>query len=569
MNKKTGNYLRYRLVSFFILLALGFILTRIFALSVLKHSFYTALAQDQHQVLAKLVPKRGTIFIQEKGEIYHPLATNRDYQTVFLVPKEIEDKELAAEKLSGLLGVAPDEILKKLSDPNDPYEPLKSKLEDETAAQIKKLKLKGVHLTSESWRWYPQNNLASHILGFVGVRDSQKIGQYGLESYYENELAGQSGFLKSEKDALGRWLLLSDYNLEPAQDGANLYLTLDQNIQYFVEQKLKAVKEKWGAAGGNVIIMEPKTGAIRAMSSLPDFNPNEYNKIKEINVFLNTCIQKIYEPGSVFKPITMAAALDSNKVSPQTTFVDTGSITIGNYTIQNAQNKVYGLSTMTQVLEKSINTGAVFAGRQIGGEVFQKYIEAFEFDKLTGIDLTGEISGNLTNLKEGREIGYATAAFGQGIAITPLQIVTALGAIANEGKMMKPYLVEKITYPDGKESKTQPEIIAHPISPQTANKLTAMLVSTVRNGYDKIKISNYFIAGKTGTAQIPNANSRGYSEDTIHTFIGYAPAYNPKFLIYLKLEQPHGIRFASESLSSVFAEIAQYLFNYYQIAPDE
>lgn len=568
MKKKFSN-LRFFVILFLIVGVTGCILARLFYLQILKHDFYTVLAKDQHGFDGQIVPQRGEIFIQEKNDLWHPLVVNRTYQTVFLVPKEVLDKKEVAQKLSSLLEVPEEKILEKLQNADDPYEPLESKLDDEVAGKIENLKLAGVYLTGEEWRWYPQDSLACHVLGFVGMQGNQRVGQYGLEDYYETELAGKSGFLESDKDAMGQWLLINDYNFEPAQDGASLYLTLDQNIQYFVQQKLKEVLEKWQATGGCAIVMEPKTGAITAMASSPDFNLNEYNKVDNINIFLNSCTQKTYEPGSVFKPIVMAAGLDTNKISPDTTYVDTGSVQIGGYIIQNAAGRSYGLSTITKVLEKSINTGAIFVQRLIGRDIFKKYVEAFGFDRPLGIDLTGEITGNLHNLQEGREINFATASFGQGISVTSLQMAAAIGAIANGGKLMKPYLVQKIVSADGQEIQTQPQAIRQVISPLTASKLTAMLVSTVRNGYDKIKIKDYFIAGKTGTAQIPDEKNGGYSDQTIHSFAGYAPAYNPKFLIFLEMERPQGINFASDSLAPTFADITQYLLNYYDIPPEE
>ena len=543
-------------------------IVRLFSLQIVRHGFYTALAKGQYEVLEKLIPRRGEIFIQEKDNAWHPLAVNRSFQTVFLVPKEVVDKNEVAEKMAPLINVSIAKILEKLQDPQDPYEPLKSKLDDETAAKIKNLNLPGVRLTPEDWTWYPQGSLAANVLGFVGMRNEERIGQYGVEQYYQELLAGKNGLLDSKKDAVGNWLLMGDYNLEPAENGSSLYLTLNQNIQYAVEQKMKAVVERWQAAGACAIVMEPKTGAIRAMVSLPDFDPNEYQKTKSVEYFMNSCIQKLYEPGSVFKPIVMAAGLDTGKISPETAYTDTGLAQIGNYTIQNAQNKTYGLSTMTSVLEKSINTGAVFVQRLIGGEIFKKYIEAFGFDEPTGIDLAGEGRGDLKNIRENREINFATAAFGQGVSVTPLAMALAIAAIANDGKLMRPFVVEKIVQPDGQEKITQPEIIRQVIAPQNAGQLTAMLVSTVRNGYDKVKLPGYFVAGKTGTAQI--ASERGYSDsESNHSFIGYAPAYSPNFLIFLWLEKPNGIQFASESLAPVFTDLARYLFNYYEIPPEE
>ncbi len=564
---KFGNFRLYALLVLLVLVA-GVIAIRLFSLQVVRHGLYTALAKDQHEVIKKLIPRRGGIFIQEKGGLWHPLAVSRTFQTVYLVPKEVVDKEVVAENLTSLVDVSTEKILEKLQNPQDPYEPLKSKLDDETAAKIKALNLRGVHLTEEDWRWYPQGNLAANVLGFLGLKDEERMGQYGVEQYYQETLAGQSGWLDSEKDALGNWLLLGDYNLKPAQDGGSLYLTLDQNIQYILGQKMKALVEKWQASGACAIVMEPKTGAIRAMVSLPDFDPNEYQKTKNVDFFMNSCVQKLYEPGSVFKPIVMAAGLDTGKISPETTYTDMGAVQIGSYTIQNAQNKTYGLSTMTNVLEKSINTGVVFVQRLIGGEVFKNYIEVFGFDEATGVDLAGEARGNLKNIRENREINFATAAFGQGVSVTPLAMASAIAAIANDGQLMRPYVVEKIVQPDGQEQVIQPTAIRQVIAPQNAGKLTAMLVSAVRNGYDKVKLPGYFVAGKTGTAQI--ATEGGYSAtETNHSFIGYAPAYDPKFLVFLRMEKPVGIQFASESLAPVFTEVARYLFNYYEIPPEE
>jgi len=567
---KTKNWRFYFSFLLFLFLA-GGILLRFFSLQIRQHIFFEGLASSQQDLMQKINPRRGEIFIQEKDNLWHPVATNRNFKEVFLVPYEVTDVEAVSQQLAPLLNLPVEKIAAKLKNLKDPYELLKNKVDEETAEKIKQLGLAGVYLRDENWRWYPQGSLASHILGFVGLKNEGKIGQYGLEQYYEEELRGQSGFLKSQKDAVGRWLLMHDYDLEKAQDGVNLYLTIDQNIQYILEQKLKNVMEKWGASGACGIVMDPKTGALKAMVSLPNFDPNNYKEVSSVSVFLNSCTQKNYEPGSIFKPIVVAAGLDTGKITPETTFVDEGLVKIGGYTITNAQNKKYGLSTMTNVLEKSINTGVVFIQRLIGGEIFRQYIEAFGFGEPTGIDLAGEAKGDLKNVqKEKREINFATAAFGQGISATPLQMATAISAIANNGKLMKPYLVEKKVFSDGREEITQPEIIRQVISPKIAGQLTAMLVSTVRHGYDKIKIKNYYIAGKTGTAQIPNENGSGYlPNETNHSFIGFAPAYNPKFLIFLKIERPHGIEFASESLAPVFSELAQYLFSYYEIPPEQ
>jgi len=473
-----------------------------------------------------------------------------------------------ADKIVEILDLDKEDVLKRINKKDDPYEPLKYKVDQEVAEQVRKLDIKGIGLTSEDWRYYPNKTLASHLTGFVGTVNDKKIGQYGLEGYYENDLKGKFGFLAGEKDTSGYWIPSLNRQVEPAQDGADIILTIDENIQFRAEKELKEVIEKWEAESGTIIIMEPKTGAIRAMANWPVFDPNEYGKVENINVFLNPAIQEVYEPGSVFKPVTMAIGLDSGKVTPETRYIDKGQIRIKGSVISNVDGKVYNEQTMIQVLEKSLNTGAVFVQQSVDQEIFQDYIQRFNFDQPTGVDLTGEIGGNISNLFTGREINLATISFGQGITMTPLGLVTAIAAIANDGKLMRPFVVEKIVSLDGQETVIQPELIDRVITPETSETITRMLVSVVENGYGKpARLSGYDIAGKTGTAQLADLEQGGYSEETIHSFVGYAPAFNPEFVILIKIDKPQGIRFASDSVSPVFKRLSEYLFNYLEIPP--
>jgi cell division protein FtsI/penicillin-binding protein 2 len=549
----------------------GTIIARLFSLQILRYDFYHALAQDQHQFYEKLFPQRGEIFIQDlKSQQEVPLAINKEFEHVYAVPRLIpeEEREELAKQLASLLDLNKEVILNRISKTDDPYEPLKHKVDKEVAQQIKDLGVDGIRLSPETWRYYPAGSLASHLVGFVGLSDEKKIGQYGLEGCYEDELKGQLGFLVGEKDIAGYWIPTVSQKLQPAQDGSKLILTIDQNIQFRAEKELEQMVKRWSAEGGTIIVMEPSSGAIRAMANWPNFDPNQYSQVENINVFLNPSIQKIYEPGSVFKPITMAAALDTGQISPESLYYDDGLVKIGGYTIRNVDGKKYGWQTMTQVLEKSLNTGAVFVQKQLGNQAFREYVQAFGFDRTTGIDLAGEISGNISNLFIDREINFATASFGQGIAVTPLELIVALGAIANQGKLMRPFVVEKIIRADGTEQIIQPQVINQVVSPKTAIQLTRMLVSVVENGYGRpAQVKGYDIAGKTGTAQVPDPEKGGYSDKTIHTFVGFGPAFDPKFIILVKLDNPQGIRFAADSVSPVFKRLAEYLFNYFEIPP--
>jgi cell division protein FtsI (penicillin-binding protein 3)/stage V sporulation protein D (sporulation-specific penicillin-binding protein) len=578
--QRSGSW-RLKIILATIFIIAGGILARLFLIQIFQGGFYNSLAQNQQQVFENLVPQRGEIFIQDRykdnsadgNQNYFVVATNRTYQMLYAVPKDISEKERAIKELSAILGQPEEQLASKINKSDDPYEPLAHKLDDEQAKKIKNLKIKGLQLAPETWRYYPAGNFMSNVLGFVGVGEdgSQKIGQYGLEEYYQKDLVGESGFMEAVKDAIGRMVFSGDYDLEPAKNGDSLILTIDQNIQFMAEKELGGVIEKWSAASGETIVMEPKTGRILAMANFPNFDPNEYFRIEDTAIFMNASVQEVYEPGSVMKPITMSAGLDSGKIEPQTTYTDSGILKIGGYTVTNAAGRTYGTCTMTKVLEKSINTGAVFVEREVGPDVFREYIEKFGFMEKTGIDIKGEIVGNTSGLKQGSpEINFATASFGQGISVTPVALVSALSAIANGGKLMKPYLVEKIISSDGNETQIEPEMKRQVMSPQAADKLTSMLVSTVKNGYDKIKLKGYYVAGKTGTAEIPNLKTGGYDTgEFIHTFVGWAPAFDPKFIILLKMDKPHGINFASDSLSPPFSSLAQYILNYYQIPPEE
>lgn len=577
---KTDNTLkRIHFLRIFFILAGAVIAANLFFLQIFQHKKYDALAQNQHNIFEELTPTRGEIFLQDyslakknlTADNLVPLAVNRQYQMAYAVPKEISESQRAevSRKISEILAVDNEEILKKLQKSNDPYEALKHKLDDDTVKKIETAKILGIHLAAEDWRYYPMGAGAAPIVGFLGGGGEKKVGQYGIESYYEKELAGQTGFIKSSRNALGGTAPTDESDMELAKDGDSLVLTIDQNIQWQLEQRLKEAVDKWTSPSGCGIVMEPTTGRILAMASFPGFDPNEYSKVKDVNDFKNSCIQTAYEPGSVMKPITMSAGINEGKVTPQTTFEDSGSLQIGSYVIYNAQNKKYGLATMTNVLENSINTGAAFVQRLLGKELFVKYIDAFGFNKLTGIDLAGEVKANLFNLSQKADINFATASFGQGVAVTPLQMVTALSAIANKGKLMKPYVVDKIIKSDGQIVQSQPQEVSQVISEQTANKVTAMLVSASKTHYyTAVKIrDNYLVATKTGTAQIADPAKKGYGAETNHSFVGFAPALDPRFIIFLKIEKPHGINFAVSSLSPVFNDVAQYILNYLEIKP--
>jgi cell division protein FtsI/penicillin-binding protein 2 len=552
------SYWRFNLIFFLIFLFGAGIICRLVFLQILNHNYYLALAKGQQEFFEQIKGERGEIFLKDKEGNLYPLAINKEFFLVFVSPKEIKEKEKVAEILSEILNLEKGEILEKLKK-NSFYEIIKRKLNSEEIEKLKKLKFSGIYLKKETLRYYPQKTLLAKIIGFLG---GEEKGQYGLEGYYDDWLSGKKKFLKDS--------FFSKFLLD--QKGADLILTLDYNIQYKAENLLKKAKENFDIKEGTIIVLEPFLGKIIALANFPNFDPNQYSKVKNWEIFQNGALQKLFEPGSTFKAITLAAALNEEKITPETTYIDEGKIKVQGHIIRNYDFKKWGKRTMTEVLEKSINTGVVFAKEKIGDQTFLKYIKDFGFFEKTGVDLEGEVFSQNSQLKNGYKINFATASFGQGIEVTPLQLARAYCAIINGGKLVRPYIVEKIIK-DGKEIEIQPKISNDKvISLKTSAQLTAMLVSVVKNGFAKgAQISGYYIGGKTGTSQIPfsvlGIKKKGYSEKTFQTFVGFGPAFNPKFLILVTLTAPK-TKSAVFSAVPIFKELAKYIIDYWQIPPD-
>ncbi len=546
------------------------VIGKLFIIQIIQYDHYTALAKNQHWLIKEIPAKRGRILVKDRySQESFPLAMNITRYLVYAVPAQIKDHKDIALKLSPILEIPSGEIEEKISNKKDMYVPLKHKLSKEDIEKIENLKLEGIAFQSENWRSYPEGELAACILGFV---DAEGNGKYGIESYFNEDLKGETGILKTEKDTQGIQILVGQENIYSSSDGNDYVLTIDRTIQHKVENVLKEHVEKHGAKGGNAIVLDPKTGAVLAMACYPTFDPNFYYQQKDYTIFENTCISSVFEPGSIFKPIAMAAGLDLNKVSPETTHYCQGNVGVGAEIIYTSDRKAHGTENMIKVLEESCNVGIIFVIRQIGGEQFYNYIKKFGFSEATGIELDGEIKADLKDISEWREINFATAGFGQGIAVTPLQMVTSIAAIANGGKLMRPYIVDKVVYSqEQKEPKeTEPQIIRQVISEDKAETLIAMLVSVVEKGHGyQAKIPGYRIAGKTGTAEVPDEKGGYASGKTVGSFIGFGPVDDPQFVVMVKIDEPKGVAWAESTATPAVGEILGWLFNYYQIPPSE
>lgn len=572
-SSKKSDRLHYMIIAVVFMSAI--ILCRVFYLQVPKHAVYEALAENQHALEQEIAPERGTIYAQNiaEGGALVPLASNRTYWLLYAVPDDIENASEVADQLIAVLpNLQREEIIAKMTKPDDLYEELATKVEEDAYNKIIEKNLRGIYFTSDRVRYYPEKNIGSHMLGFVGFNGGdEKTGLYGLEGGLQELLAGTKGYVKADQDAAGRWIVIGTQEFDEAEDGTALVLTIDETIQYTACTKLNEAVQKHGADSGSVIIMNPKTGAILAMCGSPDFDPNDYGNVEDIGVYMNQVTSGAYEPGSIFKPITMSMAINEGKVTPQTTYTDTGEVKVGSYTIKNSDNKAHGVQTMTQVLEESLNTGAIFAMQQVGQEMFRDYVYDYGFGNTTGLPIQGESAGNISNLDLQEEIYAMTGSYGQGISVTPIQMVAAYGVLANDGKLMKPFLVQKLLNPDGStKEETKSEEVRQVVSAETASTIGAMLVNVVENGHGKkAGVPGYYIAGKTGTAQVKSETGAGYdANNTIGSFAGFGPVSDPAFVMLVRIDHPRDVTFAESTAAPLFGDIAKFLLHYLQISPD-
>lgn len=559
---------------FFVALVLfgGVVVTRLFFLQVASHDKWVALAENQHNVSSELSADRGEVYIHD-GEIdRYPLAVNREYKLVYVVPRDVIEKDAVAVELSRILNIDAGEIKDKLNRPNDPFEVVKKRLTEEEVARITELSFKGVALLPEKYRYYPAGELAAQVIGFASLGEKGGAGGYGIEASLDSQLRGQTGTISQEKDASGRWISLSDRFIAHAENGDSVTLTLDRVIQYETEKILKESVELYQADRATAIVMDPKTGNILAMASSPQFDPNNYSKEEDYSIFLNGAVSSAYEPGSIMKPLTMAIGIEEGKVSPSTEYVDTGTVTEAGYTIRNAEDKSYGRSNMYKVLDESINTGVIYVEKMVGNAVFGEYLKRFGFGERTGITLPAELPGNIRNLQNTKAtINFFTASFGQGITATPIQMVTAYAALANGGRLLKPNIIDKVIHADGTEDKRVPVEVRRVVSVETSQVMNTMLRSVVVNGHGKrADVPGYLVGGKTGTAQVAKTGSKGYEEGiSIGSFVGYAPLDDPQFVVLVKLDNPKNVEWAESSAAPTFGQIMKFLLEYAKIKPTE
>lgn len=567
---------------------------------------------------------------------------------VIAYPAQIGDRKEIAAALSPIVETPPSALEQILQGKNR-YVILKRKLSPEISAEIKKIiaedktkSFAGLGLQEEYYRYYPEETLASNVLGFV---TPEGLGQYGIESRFNTQLQGKKGLFETKKDSLGRQITVGDSVIQPAVDGDDIVLTIDRAVQLEIEKMLARAVKAYNGDNGQVVVMEPKTGKIIAMASYPTFNPNSFGEVfeKEIVNFSEEDIKKLvpideaqtnfwfyrneetydriqifketlsdgtvvykkfkntfgaeayqnknvlqpYEPGSVFKIITMASAIDDGDVKPTNTYADSGVLYLDknkngkhegpdgiryDARIKNVSAKCTGTVNMTLIIQNSCNTGISYVARKMGKSIFYSYLLKFGFNERTEIEFDNENAGKLDHFDNWTDSEFANHAFGQGLTATPIQMITAYAALANKGVMMQPYIVESVNQKDGKVNTTQPKPLKRVVTEQTANTITAMLTNNVENGdsYGKIKLSDWYLGAKTGTAQTyRNGEALSGRGTTITNVLGYGPINDPKFVILAKIDRPRTIEWADSTAGILFHDVADFLYKHYSIPPDK
>jgi len=545
---------------------------KLFLVQVVHGEMYGETALRQYATPSTDIYERGTIYFTRKdGELVSAATQTLGFKLA-IYPDKLTDVESAYEKINNIVPVNHGEFITKAGKTKDPYEEIADRLSKENADAISALKIPGVNIFKEKWRFYPGGTLASHALGFVGYKGNELGGRYGLERQYEGVLArnADNPYINFFAEVFSN---INDafFTDGTAREG-DVVTTIEPITQAYLEKKMNEVKERYSVDGVGGIIMNPKDGSIYALGALPSFDPNDFSKVKKNSIFANPLVENVLEFGSVVKPLVMAAALDAGVVTAKTTYTDRGSVVVEKKEIFNFDKKARGPNTsMQDVLNQSLNTGMVFVEQKLGRKNLKDYLLAYGIKEKTGIDLPNETSGLVSNLNSPRELEYANASFGQGIALTPIELVRALASLSNGGDLVVPYMVKAIKYNDGTSKEFTYETKPTKISKATGEEITRMLVTVMDKSLNTgdSKIEHFSVAAKTGTAQVANNTTGGYYEDRhTHSFFGYFPAYDPQFIVFLYAVNPKGVQYAVQTWMPPFLDITKFLLNYYQVSPD-
>ena len=560
---------RIRYITGIVLFLMLVLIVRLYVIQVVRGESYRQDGEDQYVHTVRDLYKRGNIYFTTKENERVSAATVKTGYLLAIDPSKITDTEHTYTALSEIIPLNREKFFERANKKDKTYQELEREVEDELADRIEALDLPGVRLYRNQWRYYPGKSLAARTVGFIGYDEDILVGKYGLERYYDDTLFRNNEHLSVNFFAeifsnLGDLIFDSSSSRE-----GNIVTTIEPTVARTLDRVLEATQEQYQSRATGGIIIDPRTGEIIALNVVPSFDLNDRSGVS-IEQFQNPLVENVYELGSIIKPLTVAAGLDAGVITPQSTYYDAGSITLSDYTIRNFDGRGRGTVSMQEVLSQSLNTGVAHIASLLGKERFRKYFYGLKLGSETGIDLPSEGHGLVKNLESTRELEYATASFGQGIALTPIGAVRALSTLANGGTLVTPHLVKRIEYENGTAlDVTYPEG-ERVFSEQTSEDITSMLVKVVDTAlkHGKAKNEYYTVAAKTGTAQIADPTGGYYDDRYLHSFFGYFPAYDPQFLIFLYTVEPKGVQYASETLTDPFMELVQFLINYYAIPPD-
>lgn len=547
------------------------IIARLYFVQVVHGEAYRADAMGQYIARDPDTDSRGAIYFTSRDGSLVPAAVTQRGWRVAIVPKDLEDAQATYAALARVITIDKERFFASASKTQDPYEEVAFRVDDIDARAIRALKLQGVLLVQDSWRFYPGKTLAAQVLGFVGYKGDSRTGLYGLERGWQDTLA-----IAQDNRAVNPFAEIfanvsAVLSLDPSAHQGDIITTIEPSVQQTLEDALDGVMKTYTPRLAGGIVMDPRSGEILAMATRPAFDPNTYNLEKNPAVYANPLVEGRWEMGSIMKPLTMAKGIDSGAVTPNTTYDDTGCITRSGKKVCNYDFKARGVVPMQEVLSQSLNVGATFVAEKIGHTNFAAYVRALGMGDKTGVDLPNEVSGDIRALNGNSDVDFASASFGQGFAVSPVEMIRALSVLADKGAMPKPHVVRAIRYESGVTRSLSSSEQTQVLKPESAEAVTHMLVKVYDTALLKgeLKQEHYSIAAKTGTAQIGIPGGGGYYADRyLHSFFGYFPAYEPKFIVFLFAVEPHGVEYASASLAHPFSDVAQFLMRYYDVAPD-
>ncbi len=555
----------------FITIAVMFVL-KLVDVQIIHHGIYEELAEHQYVGVTKNFLDRGSIYFTRKDGERVSAATVSDGYRIFMVPKYVTNPEELYTQLAEILPIDREQFFKQVLKKDDPYEEIALRVSSIDADRVRALKLptEMIGFARDRWRYYPAGKHAAQTIGFVAFNEDTLEGRYGLERYYEDVL---------RRDADGVYVnffaqIFSDVGeavFKSEERKADIVTTLEPSVQTFLDDTMNTVRDRWSAEEAGAVIIDPKTGAIRALTVSPGFDLNNFGETVDSSVFSNPLVEHVFEMGSIMKPLVMAMGLNEKTITPTTTYYDAGSVQVKDRTIYNFDKKARGTVTMTEVLKQSLNTGMVFIMKTMQKDDVYEYFKKLGFTGTTGIDLPHESNNLTSNLGTKGDVEYANVSFGQGIAVTPIAMARALATLAHGGVLVYPYLIESFDYAGiGMQSRVPKKPLVQVFDPLSVEQVTRMLVALVDTSFKSKfpQLAGYSIAAKTGTAQIANPAGGYYADRNLHSFFGYFPAYDPQYLVFFYLVHPRGARFSSETLSSLFMETAEFLINYYDIPPD-